>query len=89
MARMKKLHGELVSAMAKLEASHRAHTAAEEKLRGRASEQLDTMGEALHTCGQHIEADAAGGFLGHRRAATLLTERARLERVAARKNGES
>lgn len=71
----------LVAALAKLEAAKRSNHTAQDDLAGRAGEQLDTMPEALGTVREHLTADIGGGIMGHRRHATMLTERARLEQM--------
>ncbi len=74
----------MIRAMAQLEGHRASIKEAHGKLHGRAHEQLDSMGPMVQTVHEHIEADRAGGVMGHRRLSTALNERERLERFVAR-----
>jgi len=75
-------HERLVDAMASLQAKRQQIDSTREQAAQRAREQLDSMGPAIHTLEQHLQA-GKGGILIHRRLRTMLTERRRLEEIVA------
>ncbi len=82
-AEHEKHHRDLVTAMAKLEASRRELKRTREEAVGRAEEQLDSMPRAIDVMERAQLADKAGGIMGHRALSTLHTERDRLQEVVA------
>lgn len=71
---------DLVAALAKIQAHRKGLAAMKDQVHKRADEQGDALGGALRASEDHQEA-GMGGILVHRMTRTLLTDRARLERI--------
>jgi len=75
---------ELTKRLAKIHGHSVETRTMREALVARARKQLDSITPVIEQIEEHVEADRAGGILGHRRLKTLLHERKRLERLIAR-----
>ena len=78
----------LVAAAAKIEHQRREVKAARAQLAKRATRQLDSMPDTIHTVEQHVAVDHGGGPFAARRLRVLHDERGRLDRFVANSNGD-